>query len=138
MTRYEDRLRAYARCENIRFVGWQDTAEFLETIDVLVVPSVWHEPLSRTVIEASAHGVPVLAAERGGIPEVVDVGKNGWLFDPDQPDALAEQLAGLVRDRSRLSAMGRSCLEKAQEFTTDRMTAGYLNIFNTVIRSRPS
>ena len=64
----------------VRFVGRVDASTFLSGIDVLVVPSLWHEPFGLVLCEAMDAGVPVVASAVGGIPEIVEHGQSGFLF----------------------------------------------------------
>lgn len=61
---------------NVEFVGQTDAISFLDSIDVLFVPSAWEEPFGRTVIEGLARGVYVIASANGGLPEIVKHGRG--------------------------------------------------------------
>jgi len=54
----------------------------------LIFPSKWHEPFGRTIVEAFAHGTPVIASAMGGITELIRDKHNGILFNPGQADGL--------------------------------------------------
>ena len=83
--------------ERVRFVGAvRDVTTFLDTLDILVVPSR-QEGFGRVVIEGMARGLPVVASRVGGIPEIIQSGDNGWLVPPRDPLALAMACAFLVR-----------------------------------------
>ena len=131
MTAYAEALKAGAKDLPADFVGWARAEEFYETIDVLIVPSRWAEPLPRTVYEAYAHGVPVIAAARGGIPEIVEEGRTGWLYDPDAPETLAEIVRAIAADPARLEPMRRAVLEKAGEFKPALSMAAYRTAYET-------
>jgi glycosyltransferase involved in cell wall biosynthesis len=77
----------------VAFLGPVQAPAFLESIDVLVVPSRAQETFSNVVMEASALGRPSIVAQCGALPERVLHGQSGWLFPPG--DALA--LAGVMR-----------------------------------------
>lgn len=85
---YEKFLHETYANTNIFFHGVQKPAVFYPSIDVLVVPSIWNEPLGVVVFEAMSYGVPVIGARRGGITEMIEEGKSGLLFEPDQPEQL--------------------------------------------------
>jgi len=70
----------------------------LGALDVLVVPSIWPENSPLVIQEAFLAGVPVVAARIGGIPEVVEDGRNGLLFTPGDAADLARVLTRLVRE----------------------------------------
>lgn len=76
----------------------------LSEIDVAVVPS-FIESYSLVVREALAGRIPVAASAVGGIPEVVEHGRNGLLFDPNDRDALRRTLSEIVRDPARIARL---------------------------------
>lgn len=75
---------------------------------MIVVPSVWHENSPLSILEAMAHGKPIIASRIGGIPEMVREGTTGLLFDPGNASQLAEKVRDLLLDRSRREAFGRN------------------------------
>jgi glycosyltransferase involved in cell wall biosynthesis len=79
----------------------------LETVDLVVVPSVWRETFSIVVREAFACGVPVVASRIGALAEAVREGENGLLFSPGSAVDLAAMLQALDADRPRLAALSR-------------------------------
>jgi L-malate glycosyltransferase len=80
----------------VRFLGYQeDLNPLYEVLDVLVVPSQ-NEPFGRVVIEAMANGVPCVASNSGGIPEIIDQGMTGLLYPPGDTAALAGMLEELM------------------------------------------
>jgi glycosyltransferase involved in cell wall biosynthesis len=100
--------------ESFRFPGYRaDTKAYLVDFDVAVVPSVYDDPLPRTVIEAMALGKPVVAFGVGGIPELVESGVTGALVSGSPPDiaGLARAMLAYARDpgmRRRHGAAGRA------------------------------
>jgi glycosyltransferase involved in cell wall biosynthesis len=90
-----------------------DTKPYLADFDVAVVPSVYEDPLPRTVIEAMALGKPVVAFAVGGIPELVQSGVTGALVASSPPDVaeLARAMLAYARDpdlRRHHGAAGRA------------------------------
>jgi glycosyltransferase involved in cell wall biosynthesis len=69
--------------------------EFLNLVDVVVVPSVCLENQPSVIIESFAHGRPVVASRIGGIPEMFSEGRGGWLVPPGDTDALRSCLTRL-------------------------------------------
>jgi glycosyltransferase involved in cell wall biosynthesis len=99
--------------ERVRLLGErEDVPEILAAVDLLLAPS-WEEPFGRSIVEAMAAGVPVLATEVGGPAEIVSPGRTGLLLAPRDPRAWAEAIAGLLRDRPRLAALGLRGREEA-------------------------
>jgi glycosyltransferase involved in cell wall biosynthesis len=85
--------------------------------DVIVQPSL-NEGMGRTVIEALAMGRPVVASRVGGLPELIDHGRNGLLVVPASPSALADAVGALLRDPARRRRMG----EAARRSVDDRFS----------------
>lgn len=97
--------------------------DFFQRIDVLSVPSDYREPKGLYVLEAWAHGVPVVQPAHGSFPELLShAGEAGLLFSPGDDNALFEILFSLVNNRERLIAMGQNGRRAAESFFhADRM-----------------
>jgi glycosyltransferase involved in cell wall biosynthesis len=132
---YEGELRARAAAAPVRFLGFVDPDEFLDGIDVLAVPSLYHEPLGMVVVEAFAHGIPVVGARRGGIAELIDDGRTGTLFEPDAPLALRDALAPFVAEPARAAAMRDACVVRARDFLPERVVAEHRALYEEVLGS---
>jgi glycosyltransferase involved in cell wall biosynthesis len=90
------------------FLGYQeDVAPFYAAFDALVLPSS-NEGTPVSAIEALAAGRPVVATHVGGVPDVVQEGKDGFLVEPGATDDLADRLARLARDPGLRERMGRA------------------------------
>jgi glycosyltransferase involved in cell wall biosynthesis len=104
------RLRAAGLADAFEYVGEVDRRQklaFLQSIDILSVPTTYREPKGLFVLEALAAGVPVLQPDHGAFPEVLaDVG-GGHLHRPEDPAHLAERLAELLLDLPQLWELGR-------------------------------
>ncbi|MCW5977804.1 MAG: glycosyltransferase family 4 protein [Bryobacteraceae bacterium] len=126
---YEREVRAAARALPVEFTGWRDDiAQALATIDVLAVPSTGEEALGRVVIEAFSAGVPVVAFASGGIPELIEDGKTGFLAHPRTAEALASRLLETARNPARLEAVAQNARSAWESNFTlalyrERMTA---------------
>jgi glycosyltransferase involved in cell wall biosynthesis len=126
---YVARLRAMvaqAGLESVvRFEGAvprTDMPGLLQCFDILVLPTITDEPLSRAVMEAMACGLVVVATRTGGTPEMIDDGVDGLLFDPGDSEQLADRLRRVAADRGlrqRLSAAARRTA--VARFRLDRM-----------------
>lgn len=126
---YERELKTLADGHpEVRWLGFVPTQELLSRVDALVVPSYWHDPAPLVVQEALAHGLPVIGANRGGIPELMGEG-TGWTFDPDELGALAQAMKRAVESRSELAAMSGRAICRAKQFSADAMIDGYLQAF---------
>ena len=132
---YVKTLQSLARDWPIDFAGKMAPAAFYDSVDLTVVPSLWHEPLARVIFESFAHGVPVLASSRGGSPELVVPGRTGWLFDPAGESALERAILGAAGDLQSDAAatLSATCLDEAQRFMPDRVVDSHLRTFERLV-----
>lgn len=94
----ETELREYARkynLSNVQFCGFlvgEDKSRFLREATLLAAPSECYESFGQVVVEAYASGIPVIAANHGGLASLVVDGKTGWLFQPGDEDHFLDVL----------------------------------------------
>lgn len=103
-----------------------DPEDFWRGIDVFFLPSAF-EALGTVLLDAMARGIPVVATRAGGIPEIVEDGREGRLADPGDGEHLARLLVSLGRDRGLARALGDAGRRRAREFDvrdTARRTRG--------------
>ncbi len=105
-----------------------ELAQALSEIDVLVVPSTWHEYAPFVVLEARAAGLPVLASRFGGLVEVVQDEVDGELFGPGDSDDLARRLQRLLDEPDRLQRYRDAVAPpKTLQAAVDEFEAVYLD-----------
>ncbi|MCW3148888.1 glycosyltransferase family 4 protein [Stutzerimonas stutzeri] len=132
---YEAKLKAMADPAKVSFHGYRKSDEFLRSIDVLVVPSLWDEPFGLVAVEACANHVPVIATNRGGLPEIVQDNLNGLICSPDEPNSLATSMLWLYVDaelRQRLARRARASVEPMLD--TERMLDEYQSILRKTLQ----
>lgn len=111
---------------NVIFTGLRtDIPRLLKMLNILVMPST-REGLPMIALEAMAAGVPVIAAEVGGIPEIVIDGKTGILIPPEDPDALA----GAIMKCLDSSVMCNKIVAGAKEIIENKFQIAHM-IINT-------
>jgi glycosyltransferase involved in cell wall biosynthesis len=114
----------------VRFLGWRDDAPSLyRSADVCVFPSRF-EPLGNVVIQAWAHGLPVIAAAAQGPKALMRDGEDGFLIPVDDADALAEKTRMLLADaalRTRFSEAGRARV--TGQFSETAVVAQWRDLF---------
>jgi glycosyltransferase involved in cell wall biosynthesis len=131
----EAKLKAMAQALNVadrvRFLGWRtDASALYRAADVCVFPSR-HEPLGNVVIQAWAHGLPVVAAKSQGPAALIEEGKDGLLIEIDDAPALADRVGGLLKDaklRARLAERGRKRV--AAEFSEAAVVGQWKALFS--------
>lgn len=113
-----------------------DTPELLNAFDVFVLPSL-AEGISNTILEAMATGLPVIATDVGGNPELVLPGSTGVLVPRGDPAALARALADYVGDPARIARHGVEARERAcRELSLDRMITQYDQVYSSQLERR--
>jgi glycosyltransferase involved in cell wall biosynthesis len=85
-----------------------EVVEQMKCATVLLVPSLCYEGFPMAMVEALAFGLPIIASRIGGLPEIVQDGHSGLLFEPGNPSALLQALSTFVCDTSRIEAMRKA------------------------------
>ncbi len=115
-----------------------DVGRLLPNLDLVALPSRT-EGLPVILLEALAAGVPVVATAVGGIPEVIDNGRNGFLVPKDNPRALADCIQRVLHDESRRRALGEAGrLKMRAEFSFRVQSEHYQQLFERLWRVRQS
>ncbi|PZX59763.1 glycosyltransferase involved in cell wall biosynthesis [Algoriphagus ratkowskyi] len=135
---YEDKLKELAKSSTIDFVGYVNSTEFLADIDVLIVPSLWEEPLGMVAIEALANHVPVIANKRGGLQETVQDGINGLYCYDAEPDSLSLAMQQLYKNAELYNQFSQDARESvASILDADRMLGEYEAVLKQAL-NKPS
>jgi len=132
--------RAAAADRRIEWLGWRSGDELQELIgnaECLLVPSVFHEAFGRVVIEAYAKGTPVIASRRGALPELIEDGATGYLFEPGDSSGLLAKLRLLMADAARRAEMRRRSRQRFEEqFTGERGYEGLMELYGKALQHR--
>lgn len=130
----EESLREQARgLDNVIFAGFQkDIGNWLAALDVLVFPSL-KEGLGSTILEAMQHGVPVVGARAGGIPDIIRHDENGLLVAPGDADALAGATLALLRDEVLRQRLVSKAAEGLLNFSPENTANAYVRLYRDVL-----
>jgi glycosyltransferase involved in cell wall biosynthesis len=119
------------------FVGYlagDGLKEMIDRASVVVVPSEWYENCPMSVLEAMAYGKPVVGSLIGGIPELVEVGKTGLLFEAGNVNELTSALDRLMASAELRKQMGIAARQRVEaEFSLDKHNAGLMEIYKSVL-----
>jgi glycosyltransferase involved in cell wall biosynthesis len=100
----------------------------------LIVPSICYENFPRTIVEAFACGLPVIASRIGGLPDIVEEGKTGLLFEPRSPEDLANKMQWALTHPQEMAAMGvEARLRYESHFTAERNYEQLLAVYRGAI-----
>lgn len=127
--------------DNVRFVGpaWDtDLRAWLEGARAVVVPSKWHENFPYVILQAFAAALPVIASNRGGIPELVHPEAEriafGWTYEASDPSELAEIMREVMnRSEKDLEEMGRAAQSwVGEQFSDNALYSRLINIYEGI------
>ncbi len=109
----EDMVKMKGLEDNIIFTGFQtNIEEWMPVLDIFILPSLT-EGTPMALLEAMAFGLPVVASDVGGIPEIIDSGENGILVPAANPDKIKEAISTICKDncfRTKLSEMAKKTI----------------------------
>lgn len=109
-----------------------DTADLYRNFDIFVLPSL-REGISNTALEAMASGLPVVATDVGGNPEIIIDGETGQLVRRDDADMMANRLLLYIDNPKLARAHGRAGRERAvSEFSLDTMVESYCRLYENL------
>jgi glycosyltransferase involved in cell wall biosynthesis len=122
---YDEKISPMIKSGNVEFIGEisdKEKSEFLSGAIVLLVPIDWPEPFGLVMIEAMACGTPVIAFNRGSVPEIVEDGVTGFIV---------EDVNGAIGAVDRLGHLSREKIRRRFEerFTARRMAQDYLAVY---------
>lgn len=110
-----------------------DVPNVLRGLDCFVLPSL-AEGISNTILEAMASGLPVIATNVGGNPELVIEGKTGRLVPAGDFEAMADAIIGYARDPDRARTAGEAGrAEVERRFSMEAMVAGYRGLYDRLL-----
>ena len=138
---YTQKLRAILMKEQlfgtVKWLGLRENVQdFMTAFDLLAVPSI-EEPLGLVALESLAAGTPVVATQTGGLPEIVRHESWGLLAPPKDPNALADAIIRLAKDKTTRDRMGNAGREFVfEEFETERLCQRVEQIYSHVIDKR--
>jgi glycosyltransferase involved in cell wall biosynthesis len=114
----------------------RDLEEVFGSCYLLLLPSLWPEPMSYSVIQAMAHGKPVVAYDIGANSEAIVHGKTGFLVKWGDIDQLTSHVRALLLNETLAAMMGRNARKRAEEmFSIKHMTSAYMNLLEETQRA---
>lgn len=127
------------RTAGVEHLSWlpgerSDVADVMRGLHCFALPSR-SEGISNVILEAMASGLPILATEVGGNPELVSAGRTAELVPPSDPEAMAQALVRLASEPARAAAMGRDArAEVESRFSMRAMVQAYQGLYDGVLR----
>ncbi len=132
----EAHIEGHAMCDRVRLIGHLSgdaLADAYRGAAFCVMPSEWYENAPMAALEAFAYGKPVLGADIGGIPELVEEGKTGFLFPSRDAAALRNRMQEMWRERGSLGDLGAPARRIVETvFSHERHLESLLDIYSAV------
>lgn len=128
----ESDLRKKYEGQSVEFLGqknWDEIRPVLESARFMVIPSEWSENNPLTVIESLALGTPVLGADIGGIPELIDEGKTGMVFDSGNSSDLRRKIEEMWSHPFDYKAIANTAQER---YSSDRYVDDVVHIYKNL------
>jgi glycogen(starch) synthase len=118
------------------FLNWianNEVLKIMSSAQFLLFPSVWAEPLSRVLLEAASVGLPVVAVNSGGTPEIIENNRNGFLVkNSEEFIRKANQLSNDNVMLKRLSQQGKQITR--DRFDQNKLTRKWVDLYEKVIK----
>ncbi len=114
------------------FVQGDEKHTLLANADYLLIPSLWYENAPVAVVEAAAYGIGVIGSRIGGIPELVNEGSTGFLFEPGDPAGLATIMHRLTTGESGLPDLKEAARAVARRHAIGPMVDAYLQHYQAL------
>ena len=118
--------------DRVRTFGHRsDAAELASGFDIALLASHW-EGVPRSLVEAAAAGVPLVATDVGSVADIVVDDVTGFLVDGNDVEALVARLGKLVDDPALRTRLGRAAAERSRDFSADRMRSDLMSLWSEV------
>jgi sulfoquinovosyltransferase len=108
-------------------LGGDELSSAFASADCFIMPSD-SETLGFVVLESMASGVPVVAANAGGIPDIIDSGKTGYLVNPGDTEGYVKRLMALKNDPKLRARMGKASRQEAERWGWEAATSYLRNV----------
>ncbi len=136
----EDRKRLEAMVseldlrDTVYFIGWlDDPKELMSSIDISVLTSI-SESFPYSILEGARFKKATISTDVGGIPDLIENGKNGYLFKPGDISRFSDLILELASDEKKRAAMGESLYDKAmRDFSVESMARTQSNIYKSIL-----
>ncbi len=123
--------------DNIKFYGFLEKKELNKVYkksDVLIVPSVWYDNSPLVIYDAMGWSLPVIASNIGGIPELVEDGVNGYLFQAGWTSDLTEKMSLFLERPSLIDELSKGCITYRKKFKKGDHIKNLISVYVQKIR----
>jgi len=140
---HRNQLEKFFENTNTNFIGYlsgEELASAYASGDIFLFPSST-ETLGLVLLEAMAAGCPVIGANKGGIPDIINDGINGCLYDPDQPDngqkSLIEATKKILLNKDKKEVMRKEARKEAERWDWNQATLQLQKYYSETLKNLP-
>lgn len=125
------------RVKLLGFLNKEQMTEKTKNCKFVVVPSIWYENCPYSILETLAIGKPVIGADIGGIPELVNDGENGFIYKHDSVNELSKKMSKLFEDKKLVEEFSKKSKELAKElYSRENYYNELINIYSNLLERR--
>ena len=117
--------------QNVEFTGWMRREEIpsvYASIDFILYPSIYPEGFGRIAVESMAAGTPIIASSRGGVKDIIDDGKTGFLLDPNEGKKWAKKIGELKENKNIYEEISKNGKEEAEDYRVSSHVDKFLEV----------
>jgi len=131
---YIETAKSLAKGDNrIFFHGFIENKEELDEIfnrcSYAIVPSIWYEIFGLVIIECLDRGLAVIASNIGAIPELIQKGYNGFLFESGSIDSLYHTIENLLKQKNMLAALSKNAIDSSKRYSIEKHLKSIMDIY---------
>ena len=114
------------------YLNKEKLKDVLRNSSFVVLPSIWYENCPYSIIEAQAIGKAVVCSKIGGIPELIDDGKDGLLYKYNDIDELIEKINKMFKDKTIRKNMEKNAKEKAKKYSKENYYNELIKVYKSI------
>lgn len=115
------------------FINNDNIKEYIDNANVLVIPSICYDNSPLVIYESFSRATPIIGSNIGGIPELVEDGLNGYLFEAENSDDLKEKLLKVINDTDKLKALEDNAFNSLSDESLNDMTEQIIREYDKLI-----
>ena len=133
----QNHLAQMSRGLDVVFLGelsHKSVFRYMEETKLLILPSIY-EGLPNVILEAMSVGTPVISTKTGGIPDILEHGKTGFLADPGNPKQIKNYIKSLLYDKDLWHKMSSNCLLEVKKYSWERVEKEFENVLKDIFKA---
>jgi len=121
--------------DDIIFTGFrEDVGKFLKSFDLFILASK-KEGLGTSIIDALSVGLPIIATNTGGIPELINNGQNGLLVESKNSNSMAKAIISLIKNTEKRKLLGQNAFASAEKFSIENTIINNISMYKMMLEN---